>query len=114
MMVSAGNLPGTGSIDYTNTDLILDFNFAEGDRIEINNIDPSPNFYDGYTFIGEYYAAGGFTAPGQVAYINDVTTNETYLLFNEDNVNSINGGLVDFEFAIRLSGQYTPEASWFV
>jgi hypothetical protein len=33
---------------------------------------------------------------------------------NRDNTYSINGGLVDFEFAIRLSGQYTPEASWFV
>jgi hypothetical protein len=70
--------------------------------------------YDGYTFIGEYYTHGGFTTSGQVAYINDVTTNETWLLFNDDNVYSINGGLVDFEFAIRLSGQYTPEASWFV
>jgi len=37
---SAGNFPGTGSIDYANTDLILDFNFAEGDRIVISTMDP--------------------------------------------------------------------------
>jgi len=49
-----------------------------------------------------------------VSYINDAATNETYLLFNADDTYSINGGLVDFEFAIRLSGQYTPEASWFI
>jgi Ca2+-binding RTX toxin-like protein len=111
---SAGNLPGTGSIDFANTDLILDFNFAEGDRIEINNLDPSGMVYDGYTFIGEYYTVGGFDAAGQVAYINNAMTNETYILFNDDNVYSINGGLVDFEFAIRLSGQHTPNESWFV
>jgi len=64
----------------------------------------------GFDFIGEYWAHGGFTAPGQVAYGFDGTN--TYLLFNTDDVYTSNS-IANFEFGIRLPGQYAPEASWF-
>jgi Ca2+-binding RTX toxin-like protein len=107
----SGGLLNSGQIDYTTIDVVLDFNYAEGDRIEITNLDPpwAVPFQD-FTFIGEYFAAGGFTAPGQVAYISDGI--DTYLDFNTDGVFTLNN-LPDFEFAIRFSGQYTPEAAWF-
>jgi hypothetical protein len=70
------------------------------------------SFDNAFTFIGEYYAAGGFTAPGQVAYGSDGT--DTYLMSNTDGVFNINGSIPEFEFAIRFPGLYTPDASWFV
>jgi Ca2+-binding RTX toxin-like protein len=108
----SGGLLNSGQIDYTTIDVVLDFNYAEGDRIEITNLDPPWAVpFQNFTFIGEYFAAGGFTAPGQVAYISDGI--DTYLDFNTDGVFTLNN-LPDFEFAIRFSGQYTPDASWFV
>jgi Ca2+-binding RTX toxin-like protein len=108
----SGGLLNSGQIDYTSIDVVLDFNYAEGDRIEITNFDPpwAVPFQD-FTFIGEYFAAGGFTAPGQVAYISDGI--DTYLDFNTDKVFTLND-LPDFEFAIKFSGLYTPDANWFV
>ena len=38
-------------------------------------------------------------------------------MFNTDGVftiNTINGSIPEFEFAIRFSGLYTPDANWFV
>jgi Ca2+-binding RTX toxin-like protein len=101
---SAGSDPS--GIDYPNTDVILDFNPAE-DKIDIrfdaNALAPG---YQDFTFIGDYNAFGGFSHMGQVAYFSDGT--DTYLIFNTDTV------YTDFEMAIRLAGQYTPDASWFV
>jgi hypothetical protein len=42
---------------------------------------------------------------------------DTYLIFNTDEafaVSTVNGNQPDYEFAIRFSGQYTPDASWFI
>jgi len=100
---SGGVLP-SGEVDWANMDTVLDFTPGE-DKIDIAD-------GDALTFIGEYNAAGGFTAPGQVAYGSDGT--DTYLMFNTDGTFTINGGIPDFEFAIRFSGLYTPDASWFI
>jgi Ca2+-binding RTX toxin-like protein len=116
---SAGLLP-SGEVDQFNMDVVLDFTPGE-DKIDVGNIDPNTddlpsgpvdNLFNSFTFIGEYYAVGGFTAPGQVAYASDAT--DTYLLFNTDGVLTFNGSIPDFEFIIRFSGQYTPDASWFI
>ena len=116
---SGGVLP-SGDVDWANMDVVLDFTPGE-DKIDVGSVDANavtfdPTFsYDAFTFIGEYYAAGGFTAPGQVAYGSDGT--DTYLMFNTDGVftiNTINGSIPEFEFAIRFSGLYTPDANWFV
>ena len=107
---SAGMIPTTG-IDFANTDVILDFNPTE-DHIDVQGVDAN-KLVDGnqtFDFIGNYFAAGGFTAAGQVAYLDDGT--DTYLLFNTDNVFST-GIQADFEFAIRVAGLHTPDAGWF-
>jgi Ca2+-binding RTX toxin-like protein len=117
---SGGVLP-SGKVDWANMDVVLDFTPGE-DKIDVSQVDAdattfgSPtDFLDAFTFIGEYYAAGGFTTPGQVAYVSDGT--DTYLIFNTDDsfaLTTVNGIQPDYEFAIRFSGQYTPDASWFI
>jgi hypothetical protein len=94
--------------------VILDFNAAEGDHIDLHTIDAKEAIPgdQNFSFIGEYTAAGGFTAAGQAAYFNDGT--DTYLIFNTDSVLHTADNVGDFEFAIRLPGLQTPEASWFV
>jgi Ca2+-binding RTX toxin-like protein len=108
---SAGVIPS--GIDLANTDVILDFNAAEGDIIAVHDVDADEKSYGNqdFTFIGEYWAHGGFTAPGQATYGFDGTN--TYLLFNTDDVYTAYNGVADFEFGIRLPGQYAPQASWF-
>jgi Ca2+-binding RTX toxin-like protein len=111
---SAGVSTPWSGIDVANTDVILDFNAAEGDHIDLSTIDAKeaiPGDQD-FSFIGEYGAAGGFTAAGQAAYFNDGT--DTYLIFNTDSTLLTAENVGDFEFAIRLPGLQTPEASWFV
>lgn len=107
---SAGSDPS--GIDYANTDAILDFNPAELDKIDVHYVDANIGLSGNqdFDFIGEYWAHGGFTAPGQVAYGFDGTN--TYLLFNTDTDYAINN-IANFEFGIRLPGQYAPDASWF-
>ena len=41
------------------------------------------------------------------------SSGDTYLIFNTDNVYHTDSD-TDFEFAIRVSGVHTPDASWFV
>jgi hypothetical protein len=101
----------SGTIDFSKMDVILDFNPAQ-DKIDVQQIDanvPMPG-NQAFDFIGEYFAHGGFTAPGQAAYTSDAT--DTYLIFNTDVVFTINT-VADFEFAIKVSGVHTPDASWF-
>lgn len=90
-------------------DVITDFNPAEGDCIDLHAIDAdqTTSSHEVFTFIGEYGAAGGFTAPGQVAYFYD--GNYTYVFLNTDG-NFIN----DFEMAIGLPGQPSLDASAFI
>ena len=107
-----GGLLPSGIVDSANIDVVLDFTPGE-DKIDVFAVDANGDldYFDAFTFIGEYFTAGGFTAPGQVAYISDGI--DTYLDFNTDGVLTVNN-LPDFEFAIRFPGLYTPDASWFV
>jgi hypothetical protein len=50
-----------------NADVILDFNYAEGDRIDVTDVDANSVLFGkqaGFDFIGEHNTVGGFTAPG--------------------------------------------------
>ena len=114
----AADSPGlntSGDIDLANTDVILDFNFAAGDRIDVQQVDTNSEIFGyqtgGFDFIGEHNTVGGFTAPGQAAYF--IHQGDTYLIFNTDYVYHTDSD-TDFEFAIRVSGVHTPDASWFV
>jgi Ca2+-binding RTX toxin-like protein len=99
----------SAGVDFANLDVILDFNAAEGDKIDVSTIDAMQGVIgnQNFTFVGEYFTAGGFTAAGQAAYYSDGA--DTYLLFNTDTVFEN-----DFELVIKLAGVQTPpQASWF-
>jgi serralysin len=97
------------SVDETSTstlaaDWVWDFHAAEGDRIDLTDIDA--NVYaagdQDFTFIGNAAFSG---APGEVRYYHD--GGDTYIEMQT-------GTAVDVEGIIRLNGIHTPEASWFV
>jgi Ca2+-binding RTX toxin-like protein len=99
----------SAGVDSANLDVILDFNAAEGDKIDVRSIDAVEGVYgdQDFTFVGEYFTAGGFTAAGKAAYYSDGV--DTYLLFNTDTAFEN-----DFELVIKLAGVQTPaQASWF-
>ena len=100
-------------IDFANTDLITDFNVAAGDRVDVHNIDANETLAgtQAFTFVGDFFANGGFTAAGQAASITQ--GDNTYVIFNTDNT-FFTGNLAEFEFAIGFQGHVTPDASWFV
>lgn len=101
----------SGGFDVASTDVILDFNPAEGDRIDLSGIDANEatKSHEAFAFIGEYGAAGGFTAPGQVAYFYDGTnTFNTYVFLNTD------ADFTDFEMAITLPGQHSLDVLAFI
>jgi Ca2+-binding RTX toxin-like protein len=84
-------------------DRISDFNFAEGDRIDLSAVDA--NVYaagnQAFTFIG----TGAFTGtPGEINYVH--VGGETIIQLQT----GVDG---DVEGSIRLTGLYTPDASWF-
>ncbi len=54
-------------------------------------------------------ATAGCTWAGGLLY----PSGDTYLIFNTDYVYHTDSD-TDFEFAIRVSGVHTPDASWFV
>jgi len=98
----------SAGLDILQTDVILDFNPAEDDLIDLHGVDANA-LIDGnqaFNFIGEYTAAGGFSAAGQVAYFYNGF--DTYVLLNTDaDVDA------DFEMAIRLPGQHALDATAF-
>jgi Ca2+-binding RTX toxin-like protein len=85
-------------------DVIWDFSFAEGDRIDLSLIDA--NVYaagnQAFTFIGTAAFSG---RPGEINYYHD----------NGDTIIQMQTGTsADVEGVIRIWGIVTPEASWFV
>lgn len=92
----------TGAEQVT-ADYLVDFNFAEGDRIDVSGIDASDLGAgdQAFSFIG----GGDFTAAGQIRHL-DIGGN-TFLAFNTD-------ADADNEAVIQLNGLMTPDASWFV
>jgi Ca2+-binding RTX toxin-like protein len=95
-------------------DVITDFNFAGGDRIDLSQIDANlvASGNQAFQFIGQ----AAFTlntatpdpsdvVPGQVRYVHQ----------NGDTLIQLQTGTSpDVEAVIRISGIVTPEASWFV
>src|SRR5262249_29100246 len=84
-------------------DVIHDFNPAEGDKIDVSQMDSNdavPGSQD-WTFIG----ASSFTAPGQVRFGSDGV--DTFIFFNTNSDPTA-------EAAIRVIGLHSVDASWFV
>jgi Ca2+-binding RTX toxin-like protein len=84
-------------------DAVLDFNAAEGDRIDLEGVDASlvTAGDQAFTFIGTAAFSG---APGEVRYHH--SGGNTYIEMQT-------GTSADPEGVIRLAGIHTPEASWF-
>ena len=84
--------------------MITDFNFAEGDRIDLCGIDADVYAAgnQAFTFIG---AAAFSGTPGEINYYH--SGGNTYIQLQT-------GTSADVEGVIRLDGIVTPEASWFV
>jgi Ca2+-binding RTX toxin-like protein len=84
-------------------DVVLDFNFAEGDRIHLGGIDANV-YAEGnqtFTFIGTAAFSG---TPGEVNYYH--AGGDTYIQMQT-------GMSADVEGVIRLAGIHDPQASWF-
>jgi Ca2+-binding RTX toxin-like protein len=84
-------------------DVITDFNAAQGDRIDLSQIDANA-YVDGdqaFTFIGNAAFSGN---PGELNYV----------YVNGDTIIQMQTGTSpDVEAVIRLEGIVTPDASWF-
>jgi hypothetical protein len=84
-------------------DVISDFNFAEGDRIDLSAVDA--NTYaagnQAFTFIGQAAFTG---TPGEINYY--YSGGNTIIQLQTGMDPDIEGGIV-------LSGIHTPDASWF-
>ena len=85
-------------------DALLDFNAAQGDKIDVNAIDANETLggNQDFTFVG----GDNFTAAGQIRYGTDGVN--TYIAFNTDNDFS------DNEAVIMVAGVVAPDASWFL
>jgi Ca2+-binding RTX toxin-like protein len=84
-------------------DFVEDFDFSEGDKIDLSQIDANTTVSGDqeFTFVG----AADFSAPGQIKYFNDGT--DTFISLNTDS-NPLD------DAAIRVSGLQAPDALWFV
>jgi Ca2+-binding RTX toxin-like protein len=97
------------STDETGTttgtaDMVVDFNFSQGDRIDLSLVDA--NVYaagdQAFRFIGTNAFSG---TPGEINY---------YHLDGNTYIQMQTGESADVEGVIRLNGIHTPEAGWFV
>jgi Ca2+-binding RTX toxin-like protein len=98
------NSAGETGVTIPTMDVVADFNFAQGDRIDLSGIDA--NTYaagdQAFRFIGQ----GAFTgAPGEINYFYSGGNTIVQLQTGMD---------PDVEGGIVLSGIHTPDASWFV
>ena len=95
---------GETSTSTLAADWVWDFNAAQGDDLNITNIDA--NVYAGgdqdFTFIGNAAFSG---TPGEVRYYH--SGGNTYIEMQT-------GTSVDVEGIIRLVGIHNPDASWFL
>jgi Ca2+-binding RTX toxin-like protein len=85
-------------------DTIQDFNFGQGDGIDLSSIDADVYAAGNqtFTFIGQ---AGFSGTPGEINYIYS----------GGDTLIQLQTGMdADVEGVIRLAGIHTPQASWFV
>jgi Ca2+-binding RTX toxin-like protein len=85
-------------------DVILDFNFAQGDRIDLGGIDA--NTYAAGDQAFRVIGQGAFTGtPGEINYF--YSGGNTIIQLQTGMDPDVEGGIV-------LSGIHTPDASWFV
>jgi Ca2+-binding RTX toxin-like protein len=98
-----GSTDETGSTAAT-ADMVLDFAFAESDRISVSLVDADvlAAGNQAFTFIGEAAFSG---TPGEINYVH--ANGDTFIQLQT-------GTSPDIEGVIRLAGTVTPEASWFV
>jgi Ca2+-binding RTX toxin-like protein len=92
------------SLAENTADLVTDFNFAEGDRLDLSGIDADVYAAgnQAFTFIGTAAFSG---APGEINYYH--AGGDTFIQLQT-------GTAVDIEGLIHLSGIHTPTASWFI
>ena len=85
-----------------NMDVIMDFNLADGDKIDVHSIDANATLAgnQAFTFIDE----AAFSAPGQIRYYDNGV--DTFIELNTGNV-------LAADAAICLSGLHTPNETWF-
>ena len=92
----------TGTTTAT-ADVITDFNFAAGDRIDLSAIDA--NIFAGgdqaFTFIGQAAFSG---TPGEINYFHE--NGNTFIQLQT-------GNSPDVEAVIQLDGILDPQANWF-
>jgi Ca2+-binding RTX toxin-like protein len=91
-------------LTVADADAITDFNFAQGDRIDLSAIDADiyTNGDQAFTFIGTATFSG---TPGEINYMH--VGGDTIIQLQT-------GTSPDVEAVIRLEGIHTPEATWFV
>jgi serralysin len=94
------------SVTSMTCDEIVDFNFAEGDLIDLRDIDADiyADGNQGFAFIGTAAFSG---TPGEINYYDD--PNDAYTIIQLQI-----GTSADPEGVIRLQGVHVPEASWFM
>ena len=86
-------------------DRIVDFNFAEGDRVNVSAIDANAGLAGNQAFDTLIAADAAFTEAGQFRF----SEMGNYFLA-EFNVN----GDATAELAIRFQGNEPPEETWFI
>jgi trimeric autotransporter adhesin len=95
-------------------DVITDFNFAAGDRIDVSQIDANlvASGNQQFQFIGQ----SAFTLNTATPDASDVVPGQVrFVHSNGDTLIQLQTGTSpDVEAVIRISGIVTPEASWFV
>jgi RTX calcium-binding nonapeptide repeat (4 copies) len=93
----------SGTFSWTR-DNIVDFNRAEGDRLDLANIDA--NIYTPGNQVFTFIGTADFSGIGQIRYYHD--DGNTYIEMQTSIPTS------DPEGVICLHGIHTPDASWFV
>ncbi|WP_210485555.1 calcium-binding protein [Microvirga antarctica] len=92
----------TGNTAST-ADLVRDFSFAQGDRLNLSAIDANRGVAGNQAF--KFIGSGAFTGAGQIKAVQ--VDGETRILLNVDSN-------PDVDAVIRLSGLKAVDASWFV
>ena len=100
---STADAPNGASYNVCNTDVVCDFDVAEGDVIDLSAIDADVYAAGNqtFTFIGAAPFSG---TPGELGYVH--YCGSTFILMQTDTS-------PDAEGVIRLPGIVTPQASWF-
>jgi Ca2+-binding RTX toxin-like protein len=93
----------TGANELLPTDLIVDFNRTQGDKIDLHGIDADEGT-DGNQDFTTVIGGSAFSAPGQIRYFH--IGGDTFVTLNTD-------ADADSEAAIRIAGMHIVDESWF-